>query len=120
MWKKWRTQTINWIAFVVIVAVICLAFFAGLLWNSNDLKTANSTYSQLQFRLSVTEKERLDLENKLSTVGSKSYIESRARSELLYLRPDEIRFEVENAELLDNYTPEEWKILLEQKALDDE
>ncbi len=118
MWKKWRTQTINWGAFILIVAVICLAFVAGLLWNSNDLQSANNAYSQLQYQLSVNEKTRLNLENELSAVGSKPYIESRARSELLYLRPDEIRFEVQNAELLDNYTPEEWNILMEQKALD--
>ena len=120
MWKKWRTQTITWLAFLVITGVICLAFVAGLLWNSRDLKNANNTYSQLQYTLSVNEKTRLSLEDELKSVGSKPYIESRARSELLYLRPDEIRFEVENAELLDNYTPQEWNILMEQKALDTE
>ena len=75
---------------------------------------------RLQYQLSLSEDNRDKLEDKLKSVGSKAYIESRARSELLYLRPDEIRFEIENAELLDNYTPQEWNILMEQKALDNE
>ncbi len=120
MWKRWRTETVRWSAFFLIVAAIVIAFIAGLLWNSNSLKTARSNSSQLQYQLSLSEDNRDKLEDKLKSVGSKAYIESRARSELLYLRPDEIRFEIENAELLDNYTPQEWNILMEQKALDNE
>ena len=116
MWKRWRTQTIRWSAFILFIAAILIAFVAGLLWNSNSLKTARETSSQLQYQLSLSEENR----DKLASVGSKAYIESRARSELLYLRPDEIRFEVQNAELLDNYTPQEWNIMMEQKALDNE
>ena len=103
MWKRWRTETVRWSAFFLIVAAIVIAFIAGL-----------------QYQLSLSEDNRDKLEDKLKSVGSKAYIESRARSELLYLRPDEIRFEIENAELLDNYTPQEWNILMEQKALDNE
>ena len=120
MWKRWRTQTIRWSAFILFIAAILIAFVAGLLWNSSGMKTARETSSQLQYQLSLSEENRDKLDKKLSSVGSKAYIESRARSELLYLRPDEIRFEVQNAELLDNYTPQEWNILMEQKALDNE
>ena len=74
MWKRWRTETVRWSAFFLIVAAIVIAFIAGLLWNSNSLKTARNNSSQLQYQLSLSEDNRDKLEDKLKSVGSKAYI----------------------------------------------
>ena len=120
MWKKWKAQTINWKAFILVMALIILAFISGMFWNRRDLDHANLKHSSLQYSISLKEKERSDLQASLNEVGTKPYIETRARKELLYLRPEEIRFEVKNAELLDYYTDEEYKILMEEMAFEDD
>ena len=117
MWKRWRTETVRWSAFFLIVAAIVIAFIAESGKAETIIEKVNVNEDT---QLSVMGIATSPVIDKLKSVGSKAYIESRARSELLYLRPDEIRFEIENAELLDNYTPQEWNILMEQKALDNE
>ncbi len=116
MWDRWRTKTMNWLAFGLVTCVIFAIFIGLLLWNQADRKQALSKSSSLQVALSLAESERNNLQNDLDSIGSKPYIETRARSELSYLRPGEIRFEIENAELLDNYTEEEWQRLIGDKA----
>ena len=62
--------------------------------------------------LSEKEQKNSELSKKIDAVGSMGQIESAARSELMYRKPEEVSFEVENPELLDSYTEEEWKLLM--------
>ena len=119
MWEKWRRETINWPAFA-LVTVFLIGLFIGLhVWNNVDRAASTRVHSDLQVQLSRAESQRSMLKNDLTQVGSKPYIETRARSELSYLRPGEIRFEVINPENLDMYTDEELQRFMGEKAMGD-
>ncbi|MBQ9308834.1 MAG: hypothetical protein IJ229_13005 [Clostridia bacterium] len=119
MWDKWKRHTTTWPGFALMLVMV-FALFLGLNYlNGRDLAAANKEKSDLQVALSIAEAQKLSLQNEKASIGSKPYIETRARSELSYLRPGEIRFEIENAELLDNYTNEEWQALMKEKAVDE-
>ncbi len=113
--KRWQ---ITWP--VVIGAALMLLFFLvfGLNRNAAVRREVNAREAGLQQSLSRKEEVQLSLKQQVDDIGSKSYIESHARSDYAYLKPGEMRFEVVNAEVLDNYTQEEWQVITDEMALD--
>lgn len=113
---QWKRNSINWPAFFLIIVMAIALGIGGLILNSTDLASAIRARSDLQVTLSKTEAERNALKKQFDAVGTKPYVESRARSEDHYLRENEIRFRVKDPEKLDNYTDEEWDILIKELA----
>ncbi len=50
------------------------------------------------------------IQDKIDEVSTRAYIENRARAELQYINPGELRFEIINPEELDSETPEQKKL----------
>ena len=114
--RKWKTKLINWPAFLGLLVLAIAICIGGAISNRNDLARAIQERSDLQVTLSKTEAERNALKKQYDSIGSKPYLETRARDEDHYLREDEIRFVVENPDMLDNYTDEELNILINEMA----
>ena len=113
--KRWQ---ITW-PVVVLSALMLLGILVyGLSLNSANRRAINDREANLQYTLSRKEETQLSLAQQVENIGSKSYIESHARTDYGYLKEGEIRFEVVNAEVLDNYTEEEWQVILDELALD--
>ena len=112
-----RKGAVSWIVVIPVFAALLGLFAFGLHRNSADLRAANSNELLRQYDLSRKEEELQALKLELRNVGSMGYIETRARTELGYLKPGELRFEVTNPELLDSYTETEWQILLQEMSM---
>ena len=114
--KRWQ---ITW-PVVVFAGLMLLGILVyGLNVNAANRRALNDREANLQYNLSRKEEVQLQLAQQVEDIGSKSYIESHARSDYAYLKPGEMRFEVVNAEVLDNYTQEEWQVILDELALDE-
>ena len=114
-----RRQQIRWeIFFIVLVLIAGLGIWGGMHSRArlHDLQSKELT---LKYAYSQMELEKLNLQQKLRHTDSNSYIVARARDESGYIMDGEIRFEVENPDLLDNYTTDEWQIILDDLRLQD-
>ena len=115
-----KTMQFSWPMVFIMLALILGAFVGGMKLNQQDGRRLRERESTLQYNLSRRETSMLELQQELDNVGSNAYIETRARAEYHYLKPGELRFEVVNADQLDSYTEEEWQIVLDEMAWDDE
>ena len=114
-----RTGAVSWLVVIPVVLAMIALFAYGIHRNGEDLRQAHSDELLRQYSLSRKEEELQTLKAELRDVGSMGYIETRARAELSYLKPGEVRFEITNPELLDSYTESEWQILLDEMAMGD-
>ena len=48
-------------------------------------------------------------------MGTDSYVENEAREKYGYIQEGEICFEFTNPEVLNNYTREEWQIIVDER-----
>ena len=112
-YAKW-----SWRAFGLFVALMLAAFIAAMVLISGAKREAEQEQAALQEELVSVTEERSLLLRQLDSVGTDSYIEDAARNEYGYVKPGEISFEIQNADLLDNYTAEEWQIILDEMAWD--
>ena len=110
--QKMRTYQFSWVMILIVLSVLIVLFVFGMARNRQDLQEKIVKENTLQIVLSQKEQANSVLSDKISSVGSKSQIESIARSEYAYLKKGEVRFEIENPEALDSYTEEEWKRLM--------
>jgi cell division protein FtsB len=114
--KRWQ---ITWPVVIATALMLLGLLVYGLTLNSAHRRALNEQEASLQQRLSRKEEIQLSLAQQVEDIGSKSYIERHARSDYAYLKPGEMRFEVVNAEVLDNYTQEEWQVILNELQLDE-
>ena len=114
-----RRAQISWLVIGLAVVLLLGIFAYGISQNRAALREETAREADLQWILSRKEGQNLMLQQRVDDIGSRSYIESRARADLNYLKPGEIRFEVVNPELLDGYTEEELQIIIDEMALDD-
>ena len=110
--QKMRTYQFSWVILLAVLAVVSVLFAFGMTRNGQELQERVAKEDTLQIVLSEKEQQNSELSKKIDAVGSMGQIESAARSELMYRKPEEVSFEVENPELLDSYTEEEWKLLM--------
>lgn len=110
--QKMRTYQFSWVILLAVLAVVSVLFAFGMTRNGQELQERVAKENTLQIVLSEKEQQNSELSKKIDAVGSMGQIESAARSELMYRKPEEVSFEVENPELLDSYTEEEWKLLM--------
>lgn len=107
---SWRAMALFCVA---IVAVFAFAFHS----NQRDMETARQQEAALQQTLARLQNDQLELTDQLKQVGTSSYIEARAREDYAFLKPDELRFEIINPEVLEGYTKEELQILMDEMTL---
>lgn len=116
--KNVRKMTISWLAMLVGCLLLVFGFMVALLINNSEAKQAEDRRAELQYALTKTELDTLDLRKAIKEVGTNSYVEATARS-LNFVKPGELHFEVTNSDQLVNYTPEELQILADEMAQPD-
>lgn len=114
-----QRRVYSWRAVAVMCLVMVCGFAMGMLSNAKQAEEAKAKEATLQYALTQAEQDALSLRKAIDNVGSDSYVESTARTSLNYMKAGEMRFEVVNSELLDNYTPEELQILADEMAQPD-
>ena len=119
--EKLKRMQFRWVALIAAVVLLLTLFAYGLWRNDRDLRQAMDEEEARQIQLTSLQAELDSLKVRYREVDTSdsSYIESRARAELGYLKPGEIRFQVTNPDLLDSYTDEEWQIRLAEMAFDE-
>lgn len=115
----WKLKRVSWfvvLPLLVVAVVVCLGCYQQ---DNAQLASMGREAAQLQDERSVyqskTEKRRTEMKN----VGTTAQLESEARKQN-FIKEGELLFEVVNTDLLDNYTEEEWNILMEERTLNQE
>ena len=104
----WRGMIFIAGTFLVIFAVL----LSGVLISRRGME---AQYAQQQAVIVVMEQEVAALRNELARVGSDGYVEIEARTRYDYVRNGEIRFEFSDPALLDNYTMQEWEVIMDEQ-----
>lgn len=86
----------------VLALILCLA--GAFLWSSsrigNQIKDVETQLDQSRVQLTQAQNEQAQLKAMLDMVDTEAFIENQARSLYGYMRPDEIRFVINNPEAL--------------------
>lgn len=106
---------ISWRGMVFIAVLILAAFTALMIANRQKLEDLRQREAALQTTLSSMELDYSDLYQELAHVGSESYIENEARENYGFIKSGEICFAFTNPQKLQDYTEEEWQIIMEEK-----
>ena len=115
--SAWQRGILRWRYLVVMLALLCGAFFFVMRGISHDRAAMDDAYAQASRELMLTQDDYNALSAELAQVGSSSYIENVARQNFAFLWEDEKRFEITNPENLNGYTYEEMQILQEERKL---
>ena len=107
-------RTMNLKGFFLIVGILLVVFLVlnGVLGNHGSEK--DNARKALQMRLSKLEEENKELMRQLNSAGSAEEIAARAVKEYSYVKPDAIRFEFTNPEMLYAYSEEELNMLMDE------
>lgn len=112
--QKLQTRRIRWFWIVIALGVMIVLFGAGLSGNRKMKEQFAEEELSLKLQLSASQKAEAELRLRLQNVGTSGQVDTDARAQS-FVKPDEMRFEIMDAELLDNYTEAEWKILMEER-----
>jgi len=97
---------------------VCVAALVVFLVARDKVNTTTSELAAQETALRVTlselKDEALALERQIGQVGTKSYVESRAREDYQFIKEGELRFEFVNPEELYEYSDEEMRIRQEE------
>lgn len=107
-------KTMRWgrLLFVCVTALTVFLVARGRV--NGTMAELSAQETALRVTLSELKEDGLDLERQISQVGTKSYVESRARADYQFIKPGELRFEFVNPEALYEYSDEEKRILREE------
>ena len=105
---------ISWRAMAVFCALIVAAFGFAFWNNRQAYDQAAAQETALQQTLTRLQNDQLSLTGQIKEIGTSSYIESKARSDYAFLKPGELRFEIVNPEVLEGYTRDEMKIVMDE------
>ncbi len=107
-------KTITWRGMIFITAVMLLLFAVGMVRVMSSRSEMEERYARQQADIVVMEQELAALKNELARVGTDGYVENEARERYEYVREGEVRFEFADPDKLDNYTEDEWNIIMEE------
>lgn len=110
-----RGKYITWRGMIFIAGTFLLIFAVTLSGVLVSRHTMEAQYAQQQATIVVMEQEVAALRNELARVGTDGYVEIEARTRYDYVRNGEIRFEFSDPSLLDNYTMQEWDVIMDEQ-----
>ncbi len=117
---QWLRETrVNWYAIAAAAVLLVGLYVFGIQHNDARLRQLLSEEAERQETVARMEHENLALQRDIQNVGSMGYIEVHARSDHGYLKPGELRFKIENPDLLKGYTDEEWQYIMNEMVFDD-
>mgnify|MGYP003464010802 CR=1 FL=1 len=107
-----RVVTWRWLAFILVLfAVVFTVALHGVMSSRRALE---EQYAQQEQRLASMENYVAQLKTELVRVGTDDYVENAARESGFYRR-GEMRFEFSDPQKLQNYTAEEWQVIIKKK-----
>lgn len=110
-----KRGVLGWPIILAALILMGIGFTVAMRNIRVDLADAQARQTEVSRELIMSQDEYRDLSAQLLLVGSDSYIENMARQHYDFLKPGELRFEISNPELLNNYTEEELHILTEER-----
>ena len=107
-------RVISWKGMAVITAAILL-FFGCILYGILSSRSAMEAQARSrQEQIVVMEQSVAGLKAELARVGTDGYVENEAREKYDYVKTGEMRFEFKDPGKLQNYTEDEWQIILDE------
>ena len=116
MLTRMRDQTTKWYVALLMLLLVVILFATLLSSNARELESLRKEEESLRLRLSQTTETERTLKLQLSSASSGSTVASEARA-MSFVLPDEVCFEIVDADLLDRYTEEEWDVMMEERSL---
>lgn len=107
-----RDKTIEWYIAALLTALLILLFGTIIANNARTMGELRDTEAYLRTQISQANARERSLRLQVSNGGTISG--ARAMS---FVLPNEVCFEVLDADLLDLYTEDEWKIIQEERNL---
>ena len=107
-------RVITWRGMIVISAVFLLVFAIAMYGILSSRRSMEQQYARQQAEIVEMEKAVSELKNELARVGTDSYVENEARERYDYVMSGEMLFAFSDPSKLENYTEEEWRIILEE------
>lgn len=111
-----RDKTIKWYMALLFLFLVVILFATLLSSNARKLEQLRGEEASLRLHLSQTAESERTLRLQLSGSSSGSAMADQARA-MSFVLPDEVCFEILDADLLDKYTEEEWAVLMEERNL---
>ncbi|MBQ8202608.1 MAG: septum formation initiator family protein [Clostridia bacterium] len=108
-------KVISWRGMALIVVLMLIVFAILMHTNQKRLNALREQEAALQLTLSGMELDFSDLRSELMRVGSDGYVENEARENYGFIKEGEICFEFTNPKKLQDYTEEEWQVIMEEK-----
>jgi len=108
-------KVITWRGMVVISAVFLLAFGCVMYGSLSSRSAMEAQYAKQQETIVQMQQEVSELKSELARVGTDGYVENEARERYDYIMDGEMRFEFSDPDKLENYTEEEWQIIMDEK-----
>lgn len=107
-------RVIGWKGMALITAGMLLLFGCALYGVLSSRSAMEAQARQQQEQIVVMEQSVAELKAELARVGTDGYVENEAREKYDYVKNGEMRFEFSDPAKLQNYTEEEWQIILEE------
>lgn len=114
--RRLSLKRISWAVvalFVLVSVVICILVYQR---DNATIQKLNGELEGLSLQVTQNQQEASDLQNQMDSLGTLAQLEAAARQQD-FIKQDELLFEVVNDDLLENYTQEEWAILMEERKL---
>ena len=112
-------KVITWRGMIVISAVFLLIFGISMYGILSSRSAMEAQFERQQAEILQMEKTVSELKNDLARVGTDSYVENEARERYDYVMKDEMLFAFSDPAKLENYTEEEWRIVVEEGLYSD-
>lgn len=107
-------KVISWRGMAFICGALLLAFLVATIGIQSSRANLLSQRAANQGQNVSMEMTLSELKSELARVGSDGYVENEAREKHDYIKDGEMRFEFTNPQKLQNYTAEEWAIIVEE------
>lgn len=107
-------KVISWRGMAVISAAFLVVFGIALFGVLSSRHAMYRQYQDQQSQIVDMELNVSELKAELARVGTDGYVENAAREKYEYIKDGEIRFKFSDPQKLQNYTEEEWQIIVDE------
>ncbi len=107
-------KVISWRGMAVITMAFLVVFGIALFGVLSSRHAMQQQFQQQQSQIVDMELNVSELKSELARVGTDGYVENEAREKYDYIKSGEMRFEFSDPQKLQNYTEDEWQIIVDE------
>lgn len=115
--QRLKLKRISWYVMVPVVLAVLVLFTVQYIRSEGRMNQYVKQTADMKEQLSSAEQSEATLRAKLANVSDPNTVDAATRAAYDFIKPGELRFEIENSDLLDNYTKQEWQILMDERKL---